>query len=116
MQVQVVSDLHLELSRGQRKSSYDYEIPVKAPHLALIGNTGCTVDEKLFIWLKAQLKKFETVFYISGNKGASLLLISFLLLFSDAVIRLQSNGGQRWYILISFVVSMVRLLKLICAD
>lgn len=69
MQVQIVSDLHLELERP-RKGAYQYELPVKAPNLVLIGNTGCTVDEKLFVWLKAQLTKFRLIFYVSGNKGA----------------------------------------------
>ncbi|EIM91660.1 uncharacterized protein STEHIDRAFT_153283 [Stereum hirsutum FP-91666 SS1] len=67
MQVQIVSDLHLELDRP-RKGAYQYELPVKAPNLVLIGNTGCTVDEKLFVWLKAQLTKFRLIFYVSGNK------------------------------------------------
>lgn len=69
MQVQIVSDLHLELERP-RKSPYQYDLPVKAPNLVLLGNTGCTVDEKLFVWLKAQLTKFRIIFYVSGNKGA----------------------------------------------
>lgn len=73
MQVQIVSDLHLELERP-RKQTYQYELPVNAPNLVLLGNIGLTVDEKLFVWLKTQLTRFRTVFYVSGNKGTSSLV------------------------------------------
>lgn len=67
MQVQIASDLYLELERP-RKNPSQYELPMKAPNVVLNGDTGWTVNEKLFVWLKALLTKFRIVFCVSGNK------------------------------------------------
>jgi hypothetical protein len=36
--------------------------------LALLGDIGLSKDDELFEWLKEQLKKFEFVFYVPGNR------------------------------------------------
>ncbi|GJE99490.1 metallophosphatase domain-containing protein [Phanerochaete sordida] len=70
MQIQLLSDLHLERDRAHAehsKESYHYDIPAAAPYLALLGDIGCTVHEELFDWLRAQLQRFEKVLYVAGN-------------------------------------------------
>ncbi|KAK6508400.1 hypothetical protein TWF506_010493 [Arthrobotrys conoides] len=63
VQIQVVSDLHLE--SGFEYNTYEL-FPV-APYLALIGDIGNTRDAGLFDFLKRMLKQYELVFYIAGN-------------------------------------------------
>ncbi|KAI0061039.1 Ser/Thr protein phosphatase protein [Artomyces pyxidatus] len=70
MQIQIISDLHLEIERPGSEPGrefYHYNIPVRAEHLALLGDIGWTVEDRLFEWLEAQLKLFKTVFFVSGN-------------------------------------------------
>lgn len=67
MQIQILSDLHLDPLRPD--DPYTYDIPVCAEYLALLGDTGRTCDERLFKWLDVQLTKFRIVFYLSGNNG-----------------------------------------------
>ncbi|KAH0581699.1 hypothetical protein J132_00641 [Termitomyces sp. J132] len=70
MQIQILSDLHLEIERPSStlgREFYYYDIPVRAEHLALLGDIGWTIDDRLFEWLEAQLKLFKTVFFVSGN-------------------------------------------------
>ncbi|KZT11876.1 Ser/Thr protein phosphatase protein [Laetiporus sulphureus 93-53] len=70
MQIQVLSDLHLEVERvgaPRGEEFYTYDIPVCAEHLALLGDIGWTIQDELFDWLKIQLKLFKTVFFLSGN-------------------------------------------------
>ncbi|RVD86383.1 uncharacterized protein DFL_004662 [Arthrobotrys flagrans] len=63
VQIQVVSDLHLEAS-----FEYDtYELDPAAPYLALIGDIGNTRDPGLLDFLRRMLKQYELVFYIAGN-------------------------------------------------
>lgn len=72
MQIQILSDLHLEIERltfSPEEESYTYDFPVKAEMLALLGDIGCTVHEQLFEWLKVQLKRFTHVFFVMGNHG-----------------------------------------------
>ncbi|KAJ7575090.1 Ser/Thr protein phosphatase protein [Mycena floridula] len=64
--IQVISDVHLEIRRSQR-TLYEHDIPVNAPHLALLGDIGLTVDDALFDWLTAQLRRFKIVFFVAGN-------------------------------------------------
>ncbi|KAL5335339.1 acyl-CoA dehydrogenase/oxidase [Aspergillus crustosus] len=60
---QILSDLHLEKPRA-----YDlFDIPSKAPYLALLGDIGAVKDDGLFAFLEAQLQKFELVFFLLGN-------------------------------------------------
>ncbi|EIM86675.1 Ser/Thr protein phosphatase protein [Stereum hirsutum FP-91666 SS1] len=72
MQIQILSDLHLEIERPSRtepgQEFYHYDsIPVKAETLALLGDIGWTVEPRLFEWLESQLKRFTTIFFVSGN-------------------------------------------------
>lgn len=60
---QILSDLHLENPRA-----YDlFDIPPKAPCLALLGDIGTAKDDALFTFLEDQLRKFELVFFLLGN-------------------------------------------------
>jgi UDP-2,3-diacylglucosamine pyrophosphatase LpxH len=73
MRVQILSDLHLEVERPGYPEGcefYNYEIPVQAEYLALLGDIGCTVHDQLFDWLRTQLKRFKMLFYVMGNHGA----------------------------------------------
>lgn len=63
MAIQILSDLHLETP-----IAYDlFDIPPKAPYLALLGDIGNVKDEGLFAFLEAQLRKFQIVFFLLGN-------------------------------------------------
>ncbi|GBE87486.1 Ser/Thr protein phosphatase protein [Sparassis latifolia] len=70
MRIQILSDIHLEMERpgsAPGQEFYHYDIPVCAEHLALLGDIGWTVDERLFEWLRAQLRLFKTIYYVAGN-------------------------------------------------
>jgi predicted phosphodiesterase len=61
--IQIISDLHLEAPK-----SYDaFNITPNAPHLALIGDIGCTKDAGYTTFLEKQLSNFEIVFVVLGN-------------------------------------------------
>ncbi|KAI0014582.1 Ser/Thr protein phosphatase superfamily [Xylariomycetidae sp. FL0641] len=62
--IQVVSDLHLESPKA-----YDlFEIPTRAPYLALLGDIGYAKDETEYLsFLKAHLSRFRVVFLVLGN-------------------------------------------------
>lgn len=63
LQVQILSDLHLEAP-----SAYDnYEIPPKAPILALLGDIGQACDPGWIEFLERQLSIFHTVLLVLGN-------------------------------------------------
>ncbi|KAK6333261.1 hypothetical protein TWF718_011081 [Orbilia javanica] len=63
VQIQIVSDLHLEAS-----FEYDiYQLDPTAPYLALLGDIGNTQDSALFRFLERILKQYEIVFYVAGN-------------------------------------------------
>jgi hypothetical protein len=77
MRIQILSDLHLEVERRgypEGRKFYNYDIPVQAEYLALLGDVGCTVDDQLFEWLRAQLKHFKVLFYVMGNHGVFVTL------------------------------------------
>ncbi|EGD84307.1 hypothetical protein H112_08002 [Trichophyton rubrum D6] len=60
---QILSDLHLE-----SPSAYDiFDVPPKAPHLALLGDIGNVRDKGFFPFIEAQLRNFRTVFFLMGN-------------------------------------------------
>ncbi|KAE8380661.1 acyl-CoA dehydrogenase/oxidase [Aspergillus bertholletiae] len=60
---QILSDLHLEAPEA-----YDlFDIPARAPYLALLGDIGNVQDNGLFIFLEAQLQKFQIVLFLLGN-------------------------------------------------
>ncbi|KAK1826637.1 Metallo-dependent phosphatase-like protein [Podospora conica] len=68
MSIQIVSDLHLEVGKA-----YDiFEIPPKAPHLALLGDIGTVAAHKDFFlaFLTRQLHHFQTVLLVPGNHEA----------------------------------------------
>ncbi|KAG6876118.1 hypothetical protein C0992_000914 [Termitomyces sp. T32_za158] len=76
MKIQILSDLHLEIERTSSTPGcefYSYDIPVRAENLALLGDIGWTVDDRLFEWLEVQLKLFKTVFFVSGNHDLTIL-------------------------------------------
>ena len=71
--IQVLSDLHLEIGRpmaGGGYTTFDYDFPAKADILALLGDIGSTIDDRFFHWLRAQLRRFKLVFFLSGNHEA----------------------------------------------
>ena len=72
MRIQILSDIHLEIERQNSKPGeefYIYDVPVHAEYLALLGDIGWTVDDRLFVWIKQQLRNFKTIFFVSGNHG-----------------------------------------------
>ena len=70
MQIQLLSDLHLEVNRPE-EPSYSYNFPAHAKVLALLGDIGCAVHDELFTWLRCQLQRFVLVFFVMGNHGKS---------------------------------------------
>ncbi|KIP04268.1 hypothetical protein PHLGIDRAFT_202135 [Phlebiopsis gigantea 11061_1 CR5-6] len=66
MQIQLLSDLHLEIERPG-KALYHFEIPKTAECLALLGDTGCTAHEALFDWLRVQVERFKAILFVAGN-------------------------------------------------
>ncbi|KAI0901406.1 Ser/Thr protein phosphatase superfamily [Annulohypoxylon nitens] len=64
VEIQVVSDLHLETPKA-----YDiFEIIPKAPYLALLGDIGYVTHREEYLgFLMAQLAKFKIVFLVMGN-------------------------------------------------
>lgn len=63
MDIQILSDLHLESPKA-----YDfYDITPTAPHLALLGDIGCVCEPSYFTFLGKQLKQFRIVFHVTGN-------------------------------------------------
>ncbi|KAI0332972.1 Ser/Thr protein phosphatase protein [Cubamyces sp. BRFM 1775] len=75
--IQILSDLHLDFERPSSNGGpgnddddgnlYKFDFPARAEHLALLGDIGMTVDDRLFTWLRAQLERFKTVFFVPGN-------------------------------------------------
>ena len=61
--LQIISDLHLET----HPSYEDFDFPVTARHLALLGDNGHICDEAFFKWLESLLARYETVFFLLGN-------------------------------------------------
>ncbi|KAK4447377.1 hypothetical protein QBC34DRAFT_440128 [Podospora aff. communis PSN243] len=68
MSIQIISDLHLEVP-----VSYDaFDIPPRAPYLALLGDIGNVAKHKLdfFGFLRRQLRQFRAVLFVPGNHEA----------------------------------------------
>ncbi|PYH67144.1 Ser/Thr protein phosphatase superfamily [Aspergillus vadensis CBS 113365] len=66
IQLQVLSDLHLE-----SLDAYDiFSIEPKAPFLALLGDIGYVKDEGFVPFLRRQLSIFQVVFMVLGNHEA----------------------------------------------
>ncbi|KAJ6031934.1 hypothetical protein N7540_002666 [Penicillium herquei] len=61
--LQIVSDLHLE-----KPAAYDvFEIPPKAPYLALLGDIGSVADEGFLPFIETRLRQFKIFFFLLGN-------------------------------------------------
>lgn len=72
MKIQLLSDLHLECERPNTepgKEFYHYDFPAAADYLALLGDIGCTFQDEMFDWLRAQLPRFKKIFFVAGNHG-----------------------------------------------
>lgn len=68
MDIQILSDLHLESPKA-----YDlYNIPPKAPYLALLGDIGNVVAHKddILIFLTRHLRQFKAILFVPGNHEA----------------------------------------------
>lgn len=65
--VQLMSDLHLEIERGEEMDYDKFVINPIAPTLALLGDIGVAQDPRLFQFLRKHLTNFETVLYVLGN-------------------------------------------------
>jgi hypothetical protein len=66
MQLQIMSDLHLETPQA-RPTYGEFKIRSQCPYLALLGDIGNVSDTRLFTFLEEQLQQFEIVFYLLGN-------------------------------------------------
>jgi hypothetical protein len=63
VEIQIVSDLHLE-----NPSAYDvFEVTPHAPYLALLGDIGVVEDAGFFTFIETQLAQFQVVFLLLGN-------------------------------------------------
>lgn len=67
IRIQLMSDLHLEIERGDEMDYEKFNISAVAPILALLGDIGLVQDERLFRFIRKLLYQFETVLYILGN-------------------------------------------------
>ena len=68
MEIQIISDLHLESPKA-----YDLcEIPPAAPYLALLGDIGNIVlhENEVLAFLLRQLRQFKAVLFVPGNHEA----------------------------------------------
>ncbi|KAF4273725.1 hypothetical protein KXV81_007286 [Aspergillus fumigatus] len=60
---QLVSDIHLEAP-----PAYDlFDIPSKAPYLAILGDIGYVKNDGFFAFLERHLRKFQAIFLVLGN-------------------------------------------------
>lgn len=74
MQLQILSDLHLEVAHSDgesHKGPYEYDLPAAREVLVLLGDVERTIGDGLFDWLRLQLHKFERVLFVAGNHGES---------------------------------------------
>ena len=63
VEIQILSDLHLE-----SPAAYDvFDITPTAEYLALLGDIGYTKDAGLIDFLRKQLPKYKTTFFVMGN-------------------------------------------------
>ncbi|KAF2811117.1 putative calcineurin-like phosphoesterase [Mytilinidion resinicola] len=66
VQLQLMSDLHLE-TPVTRPTYSDFFITPQCPNLALLGDIGNVVDNRLLDFLQIQVQHFEIVFFLLGN-------------------------------------------------
>lgn len=62
MRLQIISDVHLEFRNGR----YPY-IPVKAPHIALVGDIGRPFSPVFERFIRDLSRRFDTVLFVAGN-------------------------------------------------
>ena len=63
---QIMSDLHLETPKS-RPSYEDFQLDSACSCLALLGDIGNTLGERLFHFLERQVQQFDLVLYVLGN-------------------------------------------------
>ncbi|KZW00679.1 Ser/Thr protein phosphatase superfamily protein [Exidia glandulosa HHB12029] len=101
MRVQLLSDIHLEMERGDQ-DLYHFDFPAEGEALALLGDIGLTHDDRLFDWLRVQLGRFKPVFYVSGNHEpyrSSLSTSRQRLLDFEAECNAEAAGDKRFILL-----------------
>lgn len=69
IQIQVVSDLHLE-TPASRPTYSDFDVESGSHYLALLGDIGNVVHPGLSDFLERQLRRFRVVFFLLGNHEA----------------------------------------------
>ncbi len=78
MRIQLLSDIHLEVERTPPNGvvnsdgdgdlyKFDFPADPEANALALLGDIGMTLDDRLFDWIRLQLSRFKLVFFVPGN-------------------------------------------------
>jgi len=78
MRIQLLSDIHLEVERTPSNGvvnsdgdgdlyKFDFPADPEANALALLGDIGMTLDDRLFDWIRLQLSRFKLVFFVPGN-------------------------------------------------
>jgi hypothetical protein len=65
--IQLLSDLHLEINRGEGPDYEIFRITPKADILALLGDIGTLNEDRLFRFLRQQTSQFSRVLYLPGN-------------------------------------------------
>lgn len=66
VRLQIMSDLHLETPTSFPMYT-QLQVPAEAENLALLGGIGAVTDDRLYEFLEAQLRQFQTVFFLFGN-------------------------------------------------
>lgn len=65
--IHLLSDLHLEIDRGEGPDYENFRITPKADILALLGDIGTLNEDRLFRFLRQQTRQFSKVLYLPGN-------------------------------------------------
>ena len=65
--IQLLSDLHLEIDRGEGLDYENFCITPKVDILALLGDIGTLNENRLFLFLRQQTSQFSKVLYLPGN-------------------------------------------------
>jgi len=65
--IHLLSDLHLEIDRGEGPGYENFRITPKADILALLGDVGTLNEGRLFRFLRQQTSQFSRVLYVPGN-------------------------------------------------
>ena len=65
--IHLLSDLHLEIDRGEGPDYEKFRITPRADILALLGDIGTLNEDRLFRFLRQQTSQFSRVLYLPGN-------------------------------------------------